>query len=221
MKSLPVLLALSLAPCAAAQEGTPVFAQPPQTQTAPAQTPAPVLTPVQTLPTVVPAAPAPTAPVPAPAAARDGVTLWGGFASELIIIPLLNLNVSVPVAQGPGYGVAARATFETFSLAANAVGGDVLFGRPGGRGVYGGPGAAYIFGTGLSGWRAGINVGYRDTFGDSRVGYYAEAKLNYLSVTTTGSCGYGDPAHAPSDTCQSALGIPVSPGLRFGLTYRF
>ncbi|MFC5849882.1 hypothetical protein [Deinococcus petrolearius] len=34
MKSLPVLLALSLAPCAAAQEGTPVFVQPPQTQTA-------------------------------------------------------------------------------------------------------------------------------------------------------------------------------------------
>ncbi|MFC5849881.1 hypothetical protein [Deinococcus petrolearius] len=148
------------------------------------------------------------------------MTLWGGFASELLILPLVNLNLSVPVAQGPGYGVAARATFETIRFSATALGGDVLFGRPGGRGVYGGPGAAYIFGENLVGWRAGVSVGYRDTFGQSRVGYSAEAKLNYLSVMDTGSCGYGDPAYAPSDTCTSDFSI-ASPGLRFGLTYRF
>lgn len=200
VKSLPALLALSLAPCAAAQEGTPVFVQPPQTQTARTPSPAPVLAPA--------------------AAATDGVTLWGGFASELLILPLVNLNLSVPVAQGPGYGVAARTTLETISFSATALGGDVLFGRPGGRGVYGGPGAAYIFGQDLVGWRAGVSVGYRDTFGQSRLGYSAEAKLNYLSVVTTGSCGYGDPAYLPSDTCTSDFSI-ASPGLRFGLTYRF
>lgn len=202
VKSLPILLTLSLAGAAAAQEGTPVFVQPPQTQTAPAQT-APVLT---SATTVLPA--------------TDGVTLWGGFASEVLILPLLNLNVSVPVAQGPGYGVSARATFETLSTTANALGADVLLGRPDGRGVYGGPGAALVFGENLRGWRAGVSTGYRDTFGQGRLGYYAEAKLSYLSVVTTGSCGYGNSDHLPSDTCTSDFSI-ASPGLRFGLTYRF
>jgi hypothetical protein len=216
VKSLSVLLALSLAATAAAQEGTPVFVQPPQTQTPqpPAQPTVPVLSPVQALPT-----PAAVLASAAPAPAPDGVTLWGGLASELLVLPLLNLNLSVPVAQGPGYSVSARVGLETF-FGASAVEADVLLGRPGGQGVYGGPGAAYIFGQDLKGWRAGVNVGYRDTFGQSRVGYYAEAKLNYLSVLTTGSCGYGDPAYAPSDTCTSDFSI-ASPGLRFGLTYRF
>ena len=216
VKSLPVLLVLSLAATAAAQEGTPVFVQPPQTQT-----PAPVLSPVQALPT--PAA-APTAAVlasTAPAPAPDGVTLWGGLSSELLVLPLLNLNVSVPVVQGLGYSVSARVGLETF-FAASAVGADVVLGRPGGQGVYGGPGAAYIFGQDLKGWRAGVNVGYRDTFGQSRVGYYAEAKLNYLSLTApacaypTTPYGYGS---EPTD-CSNTVWL-ASPGLRFGLTYRF
>lgn len=202
VKSLPVLLALSLAGAAAAQEGTPVFVQPPQTQTAPAQTPAPVLA-------------SATAVLPA----TDGVTLWGGFASEVLIIPLLNLNVSVPVVRGPGYGVAARLTGETLSTAANALGADVLLGRPDGRGVYGGPGAALVFGENLRGWRAGVSTGYRDTFGQGRLGYYAEAKLNYLAWRG-GGCAELTSPYGNGEPCNDNFWL-VSPGLRFGLTYRF
>ena len=189
VKSLPVLLALSLAGAAAAQEGTPVFVQPPQTQTAPAQT-APVLTPA-------------TAALPAP----DGVTLWGGLASELYILPGITAGVSAPVFQTPALSVSVRGTLDAIFLpvadlpvaAAPLIGADLLLGtRLRGINVYGGPGAGTVLG--LVSWVGGT-AGLRGTFSpEGHLGYFGELKARYF---------------------LDSAGSIFSPGARFGLTYRF
>ncbi|KQQ99360.1 hypothetical protein [Deinococcus sp. Leaf326] len=206
VKSLSVLLALSLTATAAAQEGTPVFVQPPQTQTQtpqpPAQPTVPVLSPVQALPT-----PAAVLASAAPAPAPDGVTLWGGLSSELYILSGLTAGLSVPVFQTPALTVSVRGALDLVLVplpdlpvaAAPLIGADLLLStRSRGVNVYGGPGAGTLLG--LVSWVGGT-AGLRGTFStDGRWGYFGEFKGRYF--------------------LDSDVGI-FSPGARFGLTYRF
>lgn len=143
------------------------------------------------------------------ATGQDGVTVWGGVSSELIIVPTLYGAVSVPAgAAAPNLLVRGGLQYVGYT----ALGADLLF-SAGPRGVYGGPSAAVIFGEN-SGWLAGGVLGYRNTFGGSRLGFFVEGKARYLFLNDAVTPNY--PPGSPAQDFRF-----VSPGVGFGLTYRF
>ncbi|EYB69259.1 hypothetical protein DEIPH_ctg010orf0028 [Deinococcus phoenicis] len=139
-------------------------------------------------------------------AAPGSVTVWAGLSSEVLILPAPYAALSVPLSPG----MALRGGVQYLPGEA-ALGADLLFGAAA-RGFYGGPSAALIVGD-LPGWLAGGVLGYRNSFGGGRWGYFVEGKARYLFLKN------GASGHEPWSTPQD-LRI-VSPGLGLGLTYRF
>lgn len=141
--------------------------------------------------------------------APDGPTIWGGLSSEVLILPTLYGALSLPLTTTSPQ-VALRGGVQ-YLAGEVAFGADLLLGA-GARGLYGGPSGAVIVGT-SPGWMAGALVGYRNTFSGGRWGYFVEGKARYLFLKDATT------AHHPGATPQD-LSV-VSPGLGFGLTYRF
>ncbi|MFC4425829.1 hypothetical protein [Deinococcus navajonensis] len=148
-------------------------------------------------------------------ASLNGPTLWGGFSSELVILPELFAGFSTPLGQNNGLTYSLRGTAEA-TLGLAALGADVLFSRAP-NGLYGGPSAAVIFGQEF-GYLAGGVIGYRNQDRE-RIGFFLEGKLRYL-VLREAVHSHEPPAPGQPDRAPSDFTFP-SPGLRFGLTYRF
>lgn len=138
---------------------------------------------------------------------REGLTVWGGLASEFYILPSLSAGLSVGVGQLGGASVSVRGTADVSFVPLPDVemplipfvGADLLFSGPAGNvTVYGGPGVGTVLGQVF--WVSGT-AGIRNSFGDSRWGYFGEFKGRYLFDT-------------------NGIGL-LSPGTRLGLTYRF
>ncbi|THF68569.1 hypothetical protein E7T06_15830 [Deinococcus sp. Arct2-2] len=138
---------------------------------------------------------------------QESVTVWGGLTSEFVILPGLSAGLSIPVGQVGGASVSVRGMADvTFVPLPDVempfipfVGADLLFSGPAGNvTVYGGPGVGTVLGQLF--WVSGT-AGIRNTFGDSRWGYFGEFKGRYLFDT-------------------NGIGL-LSPGTRLGLTYRF
>ncbi len=138
---------------------------------------------------------------------REGLTVWGGLASELFILPGLSAGLSVGVGQVGAASVSVRGMADVifFPVAdvsvpiVPLVGADLLFSGPVGNvTVYGGPGVGTILGQVF--WVSGT-AGIRNPFGSSGWGYFGEFKGRYVF--------------------DSAGTVLFSPGTRLGLTYRF
>lgn len=138
---------------------------------------------------------------------RESVTIWGSLASEFLVLPGLSAGLSVGVGQLGGASVSVRGMADVIFVPlpdvnvpiVPLVGADLLFSGPAGNvTVYGGPGVGTVLGEVF--WVSGT-AGIRNTFGDSRWGYFTELKGRYLF-----------------DTAGTGL---LSPGTRLGLTYRF
>ncbi|PNY80335.1 hypothetical protein CVO96_02210 [Deinococcus koreensis] len=122
-------------------------------------------------------------------------TLYGALS-----LPLTTTSPQVSVRGGVQY-LAGEVAF----------GADLLLGS-GPRGLYGGPSGALIVGT-SPGWMAGALLGYRNTLSGGRWGYFVEGKARYLFLKGAVTGHYA--GATPEDLSF------VSPGLGFGLTYRF
>ena len=141
--------------------------------------------------------------------APGGPTVWGGISSEALIIPTIYGALSLPLTRtSPQVSLRGGVQYLAGEV---AFGADLLLGA-GDRGLYGGPSGAVIVGT-SPGWMAGALVGYRNTFSGGHWGYFVEGKARYLFLRGAAT------GHEPNSTPQDLAF--VSPGLGFGLTYRF
>jgi hypothetical protein len=198
MSRIPLNRALALAlatlTLASAQNtpGTPIFVQPPQQQTPGVG---------QQMPQVV------TAP-PASAPASERLTLWGGVASELYVLPGVMIGASAPVGRLGNVNLALRAGAEAIIIPVADIPGPLpvvnvdllLSGRGRGLQVYGGPSVGTVLGAA---WLLGGVAGVRGSFGAGPWGYFAEGKARVLYVGAEGR------------------GALFTPGLNLGVTYRF